>query len=143
MRWLVCAATFVSVVLVSSSASADLIDPREDACRGKSESDACKADGGDDGHCAKSTCSKNDYSEGTPPKSVEYDCLLCKPGAPPEATPAPDVKSDSKPVSTSESDKPKNKSGCAVGASPVSMASVAGGPFAARRCSAPSELVRE
>lgn len=122
MRRLATALTLASIVFASSTASADLIDPSEDACAGKKQGQACDADGvGGEGHCAASTCSRNDYSEGTPPKSVDYDCVVCKPGA------APEAKSDSKPVASSEGDKPKNKSGCAVGPNPVSLASLAAG----------------
>ena len=71
--------------LVPDAARADVIDPNAEACGSKNEGDACKVDG-EDGSCVPSTCFRNDYSDGTPPKSVSYDCLMCKQGAP-EATP--------------------------------------------------------
>lgn len=81
---------FAAFVATPSAARADLIPPDVSGCSGKSAGDACKLSGGGDGQCGKSTCSKLDYSQGTPPKSVTYDCLKCGAAAPaPTPSPAP------------------------------------------------------
>jgi MYXO-CTERM domain-containing protein len=151
-RWLSVFA-FAVAALGAAPVHADLIDPGEEACGGKEEGDECDLEGGQgSGVCAKQTCSKLDYSEGTPPKSKDYDCLRCQPGEP---EPAPDAKAaDAKTVdvkaATDESkDKPTGsatpseassnaeKKGCSVEASGTSWASLGLGlvllGFVARR----------
>ncbi len=59
------------------SAHADVPPANIDGCDEKIAGDACKDDAGKSGACVKSTCSKLDYSNGTPPTSVDYECLLC------------------------------------------------------------------
>lgn len=66
---------FVAVTLVAGQAHADVIDPAEGECRGKSEGDAC----GVGNVCAAATCSRNDYSNGPPPTVRSVDCLKCQP----------------------------------------------------------------
>lgn len=56
---------------------ADVIPPEQSICTGKKDGDACTASG-KDGFCAASTCTRLDYST-TPPKSVNYACLVCTP----------------------------------------------------------------
>lgn len=66
---------------LASTALADIPPPDVGGCSGKAAGDACKRDDGSSGACAKDTCSRNDYSQGPPPKSVDYECLRCLPGA--------------------------------------------------------------
>jgi hypothetical protein len=75
-----------ALLIMSSSgaASADALDPRTEGCEGKSAGDNCKQFSGGDGACVQSTCSKLDYSHGSPPTgSISYACLMCLP--PPDA----------------------------------------------------------
>lgn len=53
-------------------------------CNDKTEGADCKRDDGSAGACAKAACTRNDYSNGPPPKTVTYECLKCadKPAAP-------------------------------------------------------------
>jgi len=60
--------------LTIAALHADVIDPREDACRGRRAGDTC----GGGGRCVQSTCGRNDYSGGVPPKSISVSCLLCQ-----------------------------------------------------------------
>ena len=73
----------VAVTLFAGLALADIPPSDTSGCRDKTEGAACKRDDGTDGACAKATCSRNDYSEGPPPKSVQYECLKCGAAAPP------------------------------------------------------------
>jgi MYXO-CTERM domain-containing protein len=67
-----------------SLARADVPPPNLAGCDMKKAGDACVKDDDSDGSCVQQKCSKLDYSNGTPPTSVEYDCLLCSgpPAAP-------------------------------------------------------------
>ena len=56
---------------------ADIIPNSVASCRNSDEGDKCRLDGGGRGTCQKATCSRLDYSDGPPPKSVAYDCLKC------------------------------------------------------------------
>ena len=66
----------VAVLTLSSAAFADLISDTESECRGKKAGDACRASLSA-GVCSASKCSRNDYSEGIPPKEKIVDCLKC------------------------------------------------------------------
>jgi hypothetical protein len=57
-------------------ALADLIASSEAECRQKKAGDACRADLGE-GVCTPAKCSRNDYSDGPPPKQKLVDCLKC------------------------------------------------------------------
>ena len=161
MGRLVGSLAFGAVVLGSASASADVIDPRTEACSSKEEGEACDAMG-KSGVCKKATCSRLDYSQGTPPKSKSYDCIRCQPGEP-DGDAAPDAKEEPTDANEEPTDakeepadakeepaqdkapsedaalastkdpaktepetqaKAPKSGGCAVGASPVSLASV-------------------
>lgn len=61
------------------AASADVIDPAEEACSGKTEGTACSA-GDLSGTCQPGECCKLDYSNGTPPTSKCSPCQVCKKG---------------------------------------------------------------
>lgn len=67
-----------------SLARADIPPPNFEGCDMKKAGDACVKDDDSDGTCVQQKCSKLDYSNGTPPTSVEYDCILCS------GPPAPD-----------------------------------------------------
>jgi MYXO-CTERM domain-containing protein len=53
-----------------------VISPEEDSCRDKPVGTPCGVDG-QRGQCQASTCGRLDYSEGSPPKSVEEPCQVC------------------------------------------------------------------
>ncbi|MBL8937190.1 MAG: hypothetical protein JNM69_21705 [Archangium sp.] len=61
---------------LSSVAFADLVSDTESECRDKKAGDACRASLSA-GVCTASKCSRNDYSEGIPPKQKLVDCLKC------------------------------------------------------------------
>lgn len=75
-----CLSALVLCALGGTAARADVISPEQAACRGKETGTACDADG-KPGHCAASTCGRLDYSQGTPPRSVEEPCQVCVAGA--------------------------------------------------------------
>lgn len=72
---------------------ADLVVPQESACRELKAGAACRGEFGE-GVCTASTCTRNDYSEGVPPKQKVVDCLKClpRPERPDGGTPAPKPK---------------------------------------------------
>jgi hypothetical protein len=70
------------------------------------------------GTCAKATCTRNDYSEGPPPKTVAYECLRCEASAPPPV------------VDAGASEGPKKANSCAA-VPGVSLAAL--GAWLARR----------
>ncbi len=82
----------ISGIGIAGTARADVVSDKEVQCRGAAEGDACKVDG-IAGLCKPSTCSRLDYSGGSPPGTVEFDCMECTPGASPapqpEAVPPP------------------------------------------------------
>ncbi len=43
----------------------------------KAAGDACQKDDGSNGTCTTSMCTKLDYSDGSPPGTIEYECLIC------------------------------------------------------------------
>lgn len=63
--------------LVASAALADVPPPDSSGCNGKQAGASCKNDQDKPGSCVAAKCTRNDYSGGVPPKSVEYDCLRC------------------------------------------------------------------
>lgn len=67
---------FVAALAVSSAALADLVTSTEAECREKKAQDPCRASLGA-GVCTPSKCSRNDYSDGVPPKQKLVDCLKC------------------------------------------------------------------
>ena len=66
------AIALASSFLSSRVALADIPQP-PDPCDGKAKGDPC-----DSGVCVAETCSKLDYSKGTPPSSMEYECIKCR-----------------------------------------------------------------
>jgi hypothetical protein len=75
-----------------SLARADVPPPNLAGCDMKKAGDACVKDDDSDGTCVQQKCSKLDYSNGTPPTSVEYDCILCS--GPPAAANDPAAAAD-------------------------------------------------
>lgn len=71
--------SFLGLFLPAVPAAADVISDEEAECRDKTAGAACRAGGGA-GHCAASSCSRNDYSDGPPPKQKQVECLVCTPG---------------------------------------------------------------
>lgn len=111
-----------ALLLCAAPAWADVIDPAEAECDNKAKGDACAS-----GTCQDGECCRNDYSEGTPPKTVCSPCLLCKAGqpasedmasAPDQGQPAPDK-------------QPEEKDGCAAaGQQSTGLLSLMAGAFA-------------
>lgn len=81
------------VVMLASSAWADIPPSDSLGCRDKIAGVACQRDDGSEGTCGNATCSRRDYSNGPPGTSVKYDCLKCLAAvqmvAPPPPTPMP------------------------------------------------------
>jgi hypothetical protein len=77
----------VVLAVFACAAWADVPPPDSMGCRDKTAGAACKKDDGSDGSCVTAKCSRNDYSNGVPPTSVEYDCLKCQTGAAPLNSP--------------------------------------------------------
>ncbi|HEX8437138.1 hypothetical protein, partial [Archangium sp.] len=82
----------LAALSLASSALADVPPPNMEGCYNQEAGAKCKTDNGADGTCQKKTCSRLDYSNGVPPGSIDYDCLLCAasgpgPSTPPASTP--------------------------------------------------------
>lgn len=71
------AATLCLGLALAAPAFGDVIEPSEEACKGKKKGDACDLSG-KAGACDDAECCKLDYSQGTPPKSVCSPCQKCK-----------------------------------------------------------------
>lgn len=84
MKRLLCALSLA----LAPAAWADIPPPNSIGCRDKALGEACERDDKTAGACAKATCTRNDYSEGPPPKSVSYECLKCEAAAAPAPAPA-------------------------------------------------------
>jgi hypothetical protein len=67
----------LAAALLASAAWADIPPIDSQGCRDAKAGAKCQTDAKKAGTCVKSTCSRNDYSEGPPPKSVAYECLVC------------------------------------------------------------------
>jgi len=57
------------------------VGPQEEACKDRAVGDACTLPNRQLGTCASSTCNRLDYSQGSPPRSVEEACVVCQAGA--------------------------------------------------------------
>ena len=79
---------------LASTARADIPPPNMEGCHGKQAGAKCTTDRQEDGTCKQERCSRLDYSNGIPPGSVEYDCLLCAASEPADA-PVPEEKGSS------------------------------------------------
>jgi MYXO-CTERM domain-containing protein len=120
--------------------------PEEEACAGRSSGDACTLPNKQLGTCAAATCSRLDYSGGSPPKAIEEACVVCKPadastsgtpivgadgGAPPDEAggEGTDVQPSSTTATAEDKEPPETSSRCRVddGApSPAGLALLAG-----------------
>jgi hypothetical protein len=78
-------------VLAATVAFADVPPANSTGCSNKKAGEACQTDEKKAGGCKASTCSRNDYSQGVPPKSVDYECLVCDVAAKPAACTAAPV----------------------------------------------------
>ncbi len=78
---------FLFALSLPSSARADEAPPLENiVCGSNKAGEACEVNGAA-GTCVADTCSRLDYSQGVPPKSVVRDCMRCQVGAPPATQP--------------------------------------------------------
>jgi hypothetical protein len=66
-----------ATALFACLAWADIPPKDSQSCRDAKAGAKCKTDEHKAGTCVKSTCSRNDYSEGPPPKLVAVECLVC------------------------------------------------------------------
>ncbi len=114
--------TVCAAFLATGLAHADLAPPEEITnCDGKKIGQACDVGGGI-GHCVRESCSRLDYSNGTPPSMVSYDCMRCEPGAAPEPT-SPKVKAPAENGAKAKTDEkaptpePAAKGACSIGGS--------------------------
>jgi hypothetical protein len=71
------ACVLLGLLVLALAASADVIDPREGACRDRKAGASCTI-GGARGTCVERTCGRNDYSGGVPPKSRSVPCVVCE-----------------------------------------------------------------
>ena len=79
---------FALALTLPSSARADEAPPLENiVCSSNKVGEACEVHGVA-GTCVADTCSRLDYSQGVPPRSVLRDCMRCQAGAPPPPPPA-------------------------------------------------------
>lgn len=103
-----------TALLLPRTASADVPSPELEACGGKATGDACN-DGNHNGTCQPGKCSRLDYSKGTPPGSVEFDCVKCTPGPAPAApaAPTPSTQAAVDPKQPAPAPTPQ-ASGCAI-----------------------------
>ena len=62
-----------------ASAHADVAPPNTVSCSQKKLHDPCATDEQAAGTCETSTCTRNDYSQGIPPRPVTVECLKCAP----------------------------------------------------------------
>ena len=69
------------VAALTAPARADVMAPDTQQCGSLKEGAACTTDSKHSGKCVKRKCGRLDYSKGTPPTSVQYDCLICEKGA--------------------------------------------------------------
>lgn len=84
---LLAASILVACMAFGGPARADEAPPPSYySCSGKAVGAVCEADEGP-GTCVASTCSRLDYSQGTPPRTIQSDCLKCRKGSAAPAAP--------------------------------------------------------
>ena len=67
----------LTIMFFSQLSYADIILPEQSSCKDKAKDDACTIND-KVGLCQESTCSKLDYSRGSPPQgTIKYTCLKC------------------------------------------------------------------
>lgn len=114
-RFLV-SALFVAASLCSvGAARADVPPPNSEQCRGAAAGAACTTDAKLSGVCTASKCSRLDYSDGSPPGTITYDCLLCSAGD-------AGLPSDAGAAQDAASTAPETTKGCAIGGAPSTAA---------------------
>ncbi|MBK9261765.1 MAG: hypothetical protein IPM54_18435 [Polyangiaceae bacterium] len=94
-------------VATTSVAFADVPPPDTYGCNMKAAGDACEKDDGSAGTCVTSTCTKLDYSDGSPPGTIEYDCLIC-------TTSASSSSGSGSSTSSSSGGSSEDEGGCSV-----------------------------
>lgn len=62
---------------VDAGAQSPAAGPDEAACQGKQSGEACSLVNGSAGSCGPGTCSRLDYSQGSPPRASEEPCTVC------------------------------------------------------------------
>jgi hypothetical protein len=77
MRKLTLALSVFVSLAVARPAFADLPPPDTSGCNMKVAGDTCQKDDMSAGTCMTKTCSKLDYSDGSPPGTIDYECLVC------------------------------------------------------------------
>ncbi|HMY15185.1 MAG TPA: hypothetical protein PKA58_02600 [Polyangium sp.] len=87
MRNWILALGVVASLGFAGTALADVPPENSAGCMGKVANDACQKDNMSAGSCVTETCSRLDYSMGTPPTTVQYECLLCNGAAPTPSDP--------------------------------------------------------
>jgi hypothetical protein len=97
---------FLASFAIAVPARADIPPPNSQGCDMKAAGDDCMKDDETAGTCVTEKCTKLDYSDGSPPTSVEYDCVLCN--GPAAAT------SSSSSASSGGGDEPADGGGCSV-----------------------------
>jgi hypothetical protein len=68
----------IVVIAWSSLSLADVPPPNSQGCLNKNAGDACTDDSNVARTCVAQTCTRLDYSRGTPPTSMTYACNLCQ-----------------------------------------------------------------
>lgn len=102
---------------------ADLPPPEpESVCANAKADDPCALSDGQSGRCVDATCSKLDYSQGTPPQSVEYSCLRCDAVAASAVAEQPDAAPERAPAEPPP-EPPVSESRCSIGVgnSPIGL----------------------
>ncbi|MBL8918229.1 MAG: hypothetical protein JNJ54_05175 [Myxococcaceae bacterium] len=67
------------LLLLTVPALADVPPANTTGCSSKKVGDSCETDDKKSGACRDATCTRLDYSRGTPPRSIEAPCLKCDP----------------------------------------------------------------
>lgn len=106
---------------------ADLPPPEAEMVCAKA-GDPCALSDGQSGRCVNATCSKLDYSQGTPPQSVEYSCVRCEAAGAAGGQPR-DAEPEVAPT-RSEPEPPASESRCSIGAGNSPLWLVVGLSFA-------------
>lgn len=106
----------VAALVAPALAHADEGPPPENiVCGDKKLGDACEVDGAA-GACVSDSCVRLDYSGGTPPETVRYECLRCQPGAAAKSDAAEKAPASADPAPAA-GDVPPGKGGCSVAGS--------------------------
>ncbi|XXF76316.1 hypothetical protein P2318_25105 [Myxococcaceae bacterium GXIMD 01537] len=113
-----------AVLTLASTSLADIAPPDSEPCINAKVGAACTKDDGAPGTCQEAKCTRNDYSQGVPPRAVEYDCLKC---AAAQATP------DAASPATASTPEKKSGSCAAMPGAPLALGALWAGWLARRR----------